>query len=144
MATVAEVQAVIDNRCAALLALARTIAGSVLTPDVNQSISWALRVLGYPVASPLTATGAEVQAVSAGHLDALLDLVELRTLESIQIGLAAVTVKAGPVQEDYNHLADRLDKIVPEKRKNVAARHGQWIDVPLTGEAPKRAVLRVL
>ena len=144
MATVADVQEIVDNRCAALLALARSIAGDALTPDINQAISWALRVLGYPAASLLTASEAEVQAVANGHLDALLDLVELRVLESIQTGFTAVTVKAGPVQEDYNHLADRLDRVIAEKRGYVAARHGRWLAVPLTGDAPKRAMLRAL
>ena len=144
MATIADVKAIIEDRCAALLALAREISGDVLTPDADQAIAWALRVLGYPVASLLQATGDEVQAVVAGHLDALLDLVELRTLESIQTGFTAVTVRAGPVQEDYNHLADRLGKIVAEKRRNVAARHGQWLITPLTGDAPSRATLRAL
>lgn len=144
MATIADVKAIVEDRCAALLALAREIAGDALTPDVDQAIAWALRALSYPVASLLQAAGGEVQAVAAGHLDALLDLVELRTLESIQTGFTAVTVKAGPVQEDYNHLADRLDEIITEKRVNVAARHGQWLVVPLTGDAPKRATLRAL
>ena len=144
MATVADVQEIVDNRCAALLALAREIAGDALTPDIDQAISWALRALGYPAASLLVATNGEVQAVSSGQLDALLDLVELRVLESIQTGFTAVTVRAGPVQEDYNHLADRLDRVIAEKRSNVAARHGRWLAVPLTGDAPRRATLRAL
>jgi hypothetical protein len=139
-----EVREIVGNRLAALLAQAQTLAGDAFTPSFEQATAWALRALGYPAASVLGATAGEVQAVSAGHVDALLDLVELRMLESIQTGWTAVTVKAGPVQEDYSSLADRLDKIVTEKRANVAARHGQWLAVPLTGNAPKRASLRAV
>lgn len=144
MATAEDVQEIVTNRYAALLAQAQALAGDALTPNIDHAIAWALRALGYPAASLLYASPAELAAVSADRLDALLDLVELRMLESIQTGFTAVTVKAGPVQEDYNHLADRLGKIVVEKRANVAARHGQWLAVTLTSDAPKRATLRAV
>ena len=144
MATVEDVQEIVSNRYAALLAQAQTLSGDSFTPSIEQATAWSLRALGYPVASLRFAAPDELAAVADGKLDALLDLVELRMLESIQTGFTAVTVKAGPVQEDYNHLADRLDKIVNEKRANVAARHGQWLLVALTGNAPKRASLRAV
>lgn len=144
MATLAEVVQVAGNRYASLLALASELAGDELAPSSDQAVAWSLRALGYPTASLLAATAGEVQAVGGAHLDALLDLVELRMLESIQTGFTAVTVKAGPVQEDFNDLADRLDKIVNEKRANVHARHGRWLAIALTGDAPRRATLRAL
>lgn len=144
MVTPADVEEIVGNRYAALLAQARALAGDAFTPSIEQAIAWAVRGLGYPAESLRYVTPAELAAVSADRLDALLDLTELRMLESIQTGFTAVTVKAGPVQEDYNHLADRLDKIVVEKRKNVAARHGRWLAVTLTGDAPKRATLRAV
>jgi hypothetical protein len=139
-----EVRESVADRLAALLAQVQALTGDEFTPSYEKAMAWALRALGYPAASVLGATAGEVQAVSDGHVDALLDLVELRMLESIQTNFTAVTVKAGPVQEDYNKLAERLDKIVTEKRANVAARHGQWLAVPLTGNAPKRATLRAV
>jgi hypothetical protein len=144
MATIGDVQEIVGNRYAALLAQAQALAGDAFTPSSEQAMAWALRALGYPAASLRYVTEAELAAVAADRLDALLDLTELRMLESIQTGFTAVTVKAGPVQEDYNHLADRLDKIVGEKRANVAARHGQWLAVTLTSDAPKRATLRAI
>lgn len=144
MATLADVQDIVGNRYAALLTLAQAMSGDEFTPSIEQAVAWSLRALGYPVASLRFATDGELANVADAHLDALLDLTELRMLESIQTGLTAVTVKAGPVQEDYNHLADRLADIVNEKRANVAARHGQWLVVSLTGNAPKRAGLRVV
>lgn len=144
MATVEDVTEIVTNRYAALLAQAQALSGDSFTPSIEQAIAWALRALGYPTTSLRYAAPADVAAVADGKLDALLDLVELRMLESIQTGFTAVTVKAGPVQEDYNHLADRLAEIVNEKRANVAARHGQWLAVALTGNAPRRATLRAV
>lgn len=144
MANVADVTAVVQERCGAFLAQANVLTGDAGAPSVNQALAWALRALAYPVDSLRMATDTEVQAVPATLLDAMLDLTELRTLESIQTNLTAVTVKAGPVQEDYNDLASRLGKIVNEKRENAAVRHGQWLAVPLTGNAPKRAGLRAV
>jgi hypothetical protein len=144
VATLADVTAVVTDRCGAYLQQAQIETGETGAPSVNQAVAWALRALGYPVASLRMATDAEVLAVGAAQVDALLDLVELRTLESVQTNLTAVKVSAGPVEEDYNHLADRLAKIVNEKRANCAARHGQWLTVPLTGNAPKRASLRAV
>ena len=85
-----------------------------------------------------------VGAVSSDKLDALCDLAELRTLESVQTNLTAVNVTAGPLQEDLGSLAERLGEIVTERRKNIAARYSTWLAAPLTDEAPKRASLRVL
>ena len=144
MATVEDIQVVVTDRCSQFLAEAAQLTGGESMPSVDQAIAWALRALGHTPASIRVATEPEVAAVTDGQLDALLDLTELRLLESVQTNLTAVTVKAGPVQEDYNDLAARLATIVNEKRTNAAARHGRWLAVPLTGNAPKRAILRAV
>lgn len=144
MATVANVTTVIEERCSAYLAKARALTGSAAKPDTAQAIGWAVRMLGYTTAALATVTDGEVGAVSGDKLDALCDLAELRTLESIQTNLTAVDVTAGPLQEGLGSLAERLGEIVTERRKNIAARYGAWLAAPLTDEALRRASLRVL
>jgi hypothetical protein len=144
MASVEDVTIVVTDRCGAFAAEAKLLAGDTGAPSLDQAIAWALRALGYPTGTIRLATNDEVQAVPDAQLDALLDLTELRMLESIQTNLTAVTVKAGPVQEDYNNLSSRLAGIVNEKRANAAVRHGRWLVVPLTGNAPRRASVRAV
>lgn len=144
MATIGEVQEIVNERCAALLAQAQALSEGVYTPNSDQAIAWALRMLGYAPTSLTAATDAEVQAVAAGLADALLDLAELRLLKSVQTNLTAVTVKAGPVEEDYNDLSERLAEIIKERQANATARYSQWLAIPLTGDAPKRAALRAI
>lgn len=142
MTTVAEVTAVVTDRCGAYLAQARVLTGDPTKPGVAPAIGWAVRMLGGPTASLTTVTDGEVAAAS-GSLDALLDLAELRTLEAIQTNLTAVNVTAGPVQQEYGDLAKRLAEIVTQKQKHTQARYGALLTVPLT-EGAKRATLRVL
>lgn len=144
MATVANVTTVVTERCSSYLAKARALSGSGSIPDIAQAIGWGVRMLGYTTAGLTTVTDGEVGAVSGDKLDALCDLAELRTLESIQTNLTAVNVTAGPLQEDLGSLAERLGEIVTERRKNIATRYSAWLAAPLTDESPKRASLRVL
>ncbi len=144
MTTVADVTTVITDRCGAYLARARAITGSATVPGITQAIGWAVRMLGLTTASLTAITDEEVSAVTSDKLDALLDLAELRTLESIQGNLAAVNVTAGPVQEELGQLAERLGEFVTERRKIVGARYSAWLAAPLADESPRRASLRVL
>jgi hypothetical protein len=144
MATVANVTTVVTERCSSYLAKARALSGSGSIPDIAHAIGWGVRMLGYTTAGLTTVTDGEVGAVSSDKLDALCDLAELRTLESIQTNLTAVNVTAGPLQEDLGSLAERLGEIVTERRKNIATRYSAWLAAPLTDESPKRASLRVL
>lgn len=144
MATAANVTTVVTERCSAYLAKARALSGSGSIPDIAPAIGWGVRALGYATASLTTVTDGEVGAVSGDKLDALCDLAELRTLESIQTNLTAVNVTAGPLQENLGQLAERLGEIITEKRKNAGSRYSAWLAWPLTDESPKRASLRVL
>ena len=144
MATVANVTAVVTERCSAYLAKARALSGSGTIPDLAQAIGWGVRMLGYATASLTSVSDGEVGAVSVDKLDALCDLAELRTLESIQTNLTAVNVTAGPLQEEFGSLAERLGEIVTERRKNVATRYNAWLAAPLSNDAPKRAFIGVL
>lgn len=143
MTTVAEVTAAVTDRCGAYLAQARVLTGDPTKPSITPAIGWAVRILGGTTVSLATVTDGEVQAIGDGLTDALLDLAELRTLESIQTNLTAVNVTAGPVQQEYSDLAKRLAEIVTQKQKHAQARYGALLTVPLT-EGAKRATLRVL
>lgn len=144
MTTAADVTTVITDRCGAYLTRARAITGSATVPGITQAIGWAVRMLGYPTASLTLVSDGEVGAVASERLDALLDLTELRTLESIQGNLTAVNVTAGPLQEELGQLAERLGEFVTERRKLVGARYSAWLAAPLSDEAPRRATLRAL
>ncbi len=143
MTTVAEVTAGVTDRCSAYLAQARALTGDPAKPGVAPAIGWSVRMLGGTTASLATVTDGEVQDIANGLLDALLDLAELRTLESIQTNLTAVDVTAGPVQQAYSDLAKRLVDIIEQKRKLAQNRWGAYLTQPLT-DAVKRATLRVL
>lgn len=131
--TLAEALTLIDDRCGALLAQARAATGDPDKPNLETCVGWAVRALGYTTASVLYPSDAEVQAVTL--LDALIDVAELRTLESIFTNLNQVNITTGPVKEDLSDLAERLgDVILPEKRKQVALAWGKHLVIPVSSE----------
>lgn len=138
MASLADVQAVVGDRCGALLAEARAATGDPTKPSVDQCIGWALRMLGYSTASILAPVSGEVTAVAALHVDALLDLAELRTLESILTNLSGVDLTTGPVTEDLSDLPDRLAKLIPEKRKAIGLMWGKYLAQPFDPSTDRR------
>jgi hypothetical protein len=133
--TISSVEAVLAQRLSALVTLS-AISTTVIYDD---PIAWALRRLGYTTAAVGNATDGEVGVVTGGAVDALLDLAELRTLETLQQQIQRVTTKAGPVQENWNDLREALKVLVPEKRKAVSAMHGHLLAYPLDA-TDKRAV----
>jgi hypothetical protein len=138
VATLGEVTAVIDDRCRALLAEARAATGDPTKPSVAQCIAWATRMLGYPTASLLGADNDEVGAVDSMKVDALLDLAELRTLESILTNLTGVDLTTGPVSEDISDLPDRIQKLIPEKRKAIGLMWGRYLVQPFDPTTDRR------
>lgn len=138
MASLADVQAVVGDRCGALLVEARAATGDPTKPSVDQCIGWALRMLGYATASILAPVNGEVTAVAALHVDALLDLAEMRTLESILTNLNGVDLTTGPVTEDFSDLPDRLAKLIPEKRKAIGLMWGKYLTQPFDPSTDRR------
>lgn len=135
--TVAEMLTVIEDRCGALLAQARAATGDAEKPSLNACLSWAVRALGRSTASMLEATNAEVQGVAS--TDALIDVAELRTLESILTNLNQVNLTTGPVKEDLSDLAERLaGEILPVKRKQVAMAWGKLLAIPIESDRTLR------
>lgn len=135
--TLAEALTLIDERCGALLAQARAATGDPDKPNLETCLGWAVRALGYTTASVLYPSEAEVQAVTL--IDALIDVAELRTLESVLTNLNQVNITTGPVKEDLSDLAERLgDVILPAKRKQVALAWGKYLTVPIDSEGTLR------
>ena len=118
----ADVEAVVVKRVGAFMTKAKMPTTGTPNPALADPILWALRALGYSPASIASVTDADLATVATAHVDALLDLTEMRTLESIQTNITAVNTTAGPVSEAWGQLRSDLEKIVPRKRANVAAR----------------------
>lgn len=140
-----EIEQVVARRLGGFLAEAGMDAlQDGVNPWLTDPLRWALSMLGYATASFTSVTDDDLAPVADGHVEALLDLCELRMLESIQTNLASVDVTAGPLQEKRSQLATALAEIITERRKIYGARHGHLLDQPLSDEAIRRAVLRAL
>ena len=77
--------------------------------DLADPIGWALRQAGYPTADITDPTTAEV-AAAVGDIDQVMDLSEMRTLESILGGLDDVDITLGPRDEKLSQLAEQAEK----------------------------------
>ena len=118
------------------------------TTDGNQSLSdpigWALRMLGFSPASLTTVDDSDLVAISGVYVDALLDLAELRTLESISGHLTSVGITVGPVSQQSGELATRVIAMARQKRSDVAAQWGAYLSAPLTESSTSTVRLRSL
>lgn len=115
-----------------------------VNPWLTDPLRWALSMLGHATASFTSVTDDDLAPVTNDHVEALLDLCELRMLESVQTNLASVDVTAGPLQEKRSQLATALAETIAERRKLYDARHKHLLDRPLSDESLRRAALRIL
>lgn len=121
-----DAEGVLVRRCGRLLTAAG-LDGSTATganADLNDPIGWAVRQLGGAVASVASVTDADLAGVATDDLDALLDLAELRALESALGNLDVVDVAVGPERESLGQLGGRLEKAIERKRAQVQREHG--------------------
>ncbi len=143
--TRAEVEFLLEKRLGRYLSRAQmAVTAGQENPHLVDPLGWALRQLGYSPASLVTITNSDLAAVAAAHVDALLDLAELRTVESMLTNLSDVNVTAGPVSTDWSNLRTDLLKLAPAKRSNVAAMWGHLLATPLDGAAPRSVRLKAL
>lgn len=138
-----QIEGILTKRLHGFLVRANMIAGAP-NEHLADPIGWALRLLGYNTASLDDVTDADLLPVPAAHIDALLDLAELRTAESILLNLDAVDITAGPVSTDWSDLRVDLLKFLPAKRGNVSAMWGDLLATPLDGDAPRSVRLKAL
>ena len=122
--TRANIEAVLIKRAGHLMTVAgmdgTTVAGT--NADLGDPIAFALRQIGCSVATPASPTDAEVAALSTDDTDQLLDLAEIRTLDTIlQHLLDLVDTQAGARADRYSQLAAgiqaRLDRAIDNARR---------------------------
>jgi len=142
--TVAQVEGVITKRIGAYLTLASMTSVSSPNPHLADPILWALRLLGYAPAAIDEVEDTDLATVTAAHLDALLDLAELRALESVLTQYTRVSGSMGPLREDWGELGKRLAELVKVKRDNAAAQHGRLLTTPLTPTDKRTIVVEAL
>lgn len=123
---------VLTRRLGALLAEAGMTVEAGPNPHLSDPLASALRALGYAAAAA-DVTDADLSVVAGPHVDALLDLAELRCLQSVAGNLVAVDVTVGPVSERRGALAERVARLVEERRAAVAARWGHILAQPPEG-----------
>jgi hypothetical protein len=116
--------------------------GSAGTLTLGDGLAWALRMLGYTPASYTTVVDGDLDDVASSSIDALLDLAELRVLESISTMYASVTSKVGPLEERLSDLAGSIQALLVRKRAMVSAMHGHLLAYPLDETADTTIVLR--
>lgn len=130
MITRAGAELVLTRRLGALLSEAQMTVEAGPNPHLSDPLAWALRALGYG-AGVTDATDDDLVQVVGAHVDALLDLAELRALQSVAGNLTAVDVTVGPLSERRGALAERVAKLVADRREAVAARWGGILAQPL-------------
>lgn len=140
MLTVAKVEEVIEARIGGFIAQVREITGQPDQPSILESASWSLRKMGYTVADVATVTDDELGEVSAGLVDVVLDLAELRTLRSLPGNLPAIDVVTGPMQTKLSNLLPALEVMIKRRGEEIANEHGSL----LPGSAGGRRRARVI
>ena len=126
--TRADIEAALIKRCGDLLTTAGldgTTAGGT-NADLGDPIAFALRQIGVSVATPTSPTDAEVATASTDDTDQLLDLAEIRVLETVlQHVLDLVNTEAGQRVDEYSQLAAGIQKRI-ERAEDRARRLYGW------------------
>ena len=130
-----QVEQILSRRIGGYLTVASMTSDSGVNPWLTDPLRWALTAMGYTTASYTAVTDSDLAGVADARIGALLDLTELRALEAVYSNLTAVSNRAVPLQDDYNDLARRLEKMRDNKRAEILAMHG--IDLGV-GNAPAR------
>lgn len=126
----AGVETILVRRCKMALEMVgmdyQTISGT--NTDLNDALWTALNRLGYMVADPTSVTDAEVGAVDVDYHAALLDLAEIRVLETVlNAAVSLVDTSIGPRRESLSQFAQRIESVIEAKRKRAMDDHGALI-----------------
>lgn len=92
--------------------------------SLSDPIADALLLLEYSVADISSVANSDLTSVPAASYRQLLDVAELRVLESALENYKKVDVKAGAVEAKLDELGLRMERAVNRKREVVAARYG--------------------
>lgn len=98
---------------------------------LTDPLHWSLVAMGYAPDDWGDVTDADLAEVPGTSVPALLDVIEWRTLEAILGNMDRVTVTTGPIREEWEKVAARLEIMIGRKRKEVAARYGDFLSVDL-------------
>lgn len=124
--TRAEVEAVLVRRSGKLLVAAgldgTTIDGT--NADLNDPIGSAVRQMGYSVASVVNVTDSDLSVIGDDEIDQLLDVAELRTLETVEGNLDQVDITVGPRSESLNQLSVRVRMKIDTVRRAIEKKYG--------------------
>ena len=124
--TRAQIETILISRCGALLTKAgldgETHHG--VNASLNDPIGRALRGAGYSVTTLTNVTDADVASVSDDDIDLVLDLAELRTLESVSGNLDDVAITVGPRSEQKQQLADQVLRKIERLQQKIERQYG--------------------
>lgn len=101
--------------------------------DLSDPIAWALRQVGYSTADITNPTTAEV-AAAVDDVDEVVDMAELRILESLLGNLDDVDVQVGPRREDLSQLAKQVETRLKRVSAWVEKTYGHGASVLGTGK----------
>ncbi len=124
-----QVERVLIRRCGKLLTAAGLdgATSNGTNDDLDDPIGSALRALGLSVADLSAVADTDLAAVTDAQIDQLLDVAELRTLETIEGNLDQVDITIGPRSESLNQLAKQVRTKIDAKRAALAAEYGTGV-----------------
>lgn len=134
--TRAQVEQILIRRCGRKLALVGLdgVTANGTNEDLSDPIVSALGVIGVGVANLAAVTDADLVAVTANLAGALIDLAELRALESVLGNWVEPDQQADTDNEqDLGKLYDSLEKTVARKRLQLQRQYGFGVGELTTG-----------
>lgn len=124
--TRANVETLLVKRCGSLMMAAgmdgTTVSGS--NADLNDPLGYAVRKCGGTVATITSVADSDLSGIDSGDYDKLIDIAELRTLESIEGNLDDVDISVGSRREALNQLSAQVAKKIDRKREQVERAYG--------------------
>jgi hypothetical protein len=113
------------------VSLTTTVTGNNL--DLADPIAQALLSAGYTVANITTPANTDLSAVTATDYPKLLDLAELRTLETILQAFVDFDTKGLNYEDRDDQLGQRIEKAIARKRALIQQKYGLESVVPQAG-----------
>lgn len=124
--TRANVESILIQRVGKLLTAASldgtTVNGSNAT--LNDPIGWSVRQCGATVDDYTAVDNDDVARVSTSDYDKLLDLAELRALETIAGNLDDVDTKVDDVDRKFSQFMTQVERMISRKRAQVSRDYG--------------------
>lgn len=128
--TRANIETILVKRCGPLMTaagMATTVLGS--NADLNDPIGYAVRKTGGSVTSFVAVADADIAGVDELGYDQLLDLAELRTLETILGNLDDVDLRVGPRDEKFSQLRTDTEKRMERLQKRIEKEYGIGVSI---------------